>query len=580
MEASMTFDQQLNEYISILKCTAKDLALESDIAPATISRYINGKRVPFADSNELDKLSHGISSIAAKKDIASLSDAETIYASLSETISTSKDIKISIQNFNQLTDALNVNLNKLSKAVNYDASYIYKIKTGQRKPANTDIFLENVCQFIMAEYSDSEALSNISKLLKCDIAEISNSTSYYENLYNWLSQEPDNNQDDSSINNFLENLDSFNFDEYVRTIHFDTLKVPSVPFNMIHSKTYYELDGMKEAELDFYKGTVLSKSTDPIFMFSDMPMEDMAEDLDFGKKWMFAIALSIKKGLHLNVIHNLDRPFSELMLGLQSWIPLYMTGQISPYYFKNPTSDVFHQLTYVSGVCALDGQCIEDHHSSGKYTLYSSKKDVAYYKERSHHMLEKASSLMDIYMVKESDKVKKFLTNNTSKKGNYKTKFASLPPYTLSSDLLKRILKRVNMEDKYDALWAEVQWQNNITKEILSHSPINVEVSNISKEEFEKYPPYYSFDLCDKSYSIEYTYEEYLEHMELTEAYANDNENYMFIKDNNAPFRNIQIRIKENSWAIISKRTSPTIHFVIHHPKLVSAIWNFIPIED
>ena len=153
---------------------------------------------------------------------------------------------------------------------------------------------------------------------------------------------------------------------------------------------------------------------------------------------------------------------------------------------------------------------------------------------------------------------------------------------TISSAILLEVYlsSRFLIEDKYDALWAEVQWQNNITKEILSHSPINVEVSNISKEEFEKYPPYYSFDLCDKSYSIEYTYEEYLEHMELTEAYANDNENYMFIKDNNAPFRNIQIRIKENSWAIISKRTSPTIHFVIHHPKLVSAIWNFIPIED
>ena len=41
-------------------------------------------------------------------------------------------------------------------------------------------------------------------------------------------------------------------------------------------------------------------------MCSDMPMEDMAKDVDFGKKWMFAIAMSLKKGLHLNIIHNLD----------------------------------------------------------------------------------------------------------------------------------------------------------------------------------------------------------------------------------------------------------------------------------
>ena len=40
---------------------------------------------------------------------------------------------------------------------------------------------------------------------------------------------------------------------------------------------------MKRGELDFFKATVLSKDTEDIFMCSDMPMEDMAEDISFGK---------------------------------------------------------------------------------------------------------------------------------------------------------------------------------------------------------------------------------------------------------------------------------------------------------
>ena len=40
---------------------------------------------------------------------------------------------------------------------------------------------------------------------------------------------------------------------------------------------------MKKGELDFFKATVLSKSMEDVFMCSDMPMEDMAKDLDFGK---------------------------------------------------------------------------------------------------------------------------------------------------------------------------------------------------------------------------------------------------------------------------------------------------------
>lgn len=60
------------------------------------------------------------------------------------------------------------------------------------------------------------------------------------------------------------------------------------------------------------------------------------------------MAMMLKKGLHLHQIHNLDRSFDEMMLGLESWIPMYMTGQISPYYFKNAPNDVFLHFLKVS----------------------------------------------------------------------------------------------------------------------------------------------------------------------------------------------------------------------------------------
>ena len=55
-----------------------------------------------------------------------------------------------------------------------------------------------------------------------------------------------------------------------------------------------------ESELDFLKATVLSKSMHPVTMYSDMPMTEMAKDPDFPKKWMFGMAMLLRKGLHLN----------------------------------------------------------------------------------------------------------------------------------------------------------------------------------------------------------------------------------------------------------------------------------------
>ena len=57
---------------------------------------------------------------------------------------------------------------------------------------------------------------------------------------------------------------------------------------------------MMESELDFLKATVLSKSKDDVTLYSDMPMTEMAKDPDFPKKWMYGMALMLKKGLHLN----------------------------------------------------------------------------------------------------------------------------------------------------------------------------------------------------------------------------------------------------------------------------------------
>ena len=104
-------------------------------------------------------------------------------------------------------------------------------------------------------------------------------------------------------------------------------------------------------------------------MYSDMPITEMAKDPDFPKKWMFGMALLLKKGLHLDQIHHLDRSFEEMMLGLESWIPMYMTGQISPYYLKSDPGNVFHHFLKVSGAAVLSGEAISGHHSEGRYYL-------------------------------------------------------------------------------------------------------------------------------------------------------------------------------------------------------------------
>ena len=52
----MTFSEQLNEYLSVLNCSAKELSQISGLSNSVISRYRSGERVPRPESEKLNQL--------------------------------------------------------------------------------------------------------------------------------------------------------------------------------------------------------------------------------------------------------------------------------------------------------------------------------------------------------------------------------------------------------------------------------------------------------------------------------------------------------------------------------------------
>ena len=312
-------------------------------------------------------------------------------------------------------------------------------------------------------------------------------------------------------------------------------------------------------------------------MCSDMPMEDMAEDVEFGKKWMFAIAMSLKKGLHLNIIHNIDRPFNEMMLGLESWIPIYMTGQVSPYYLKEVKNSVYHHLNYVSNVCALSGECIKGSHDKGKYYLTTNNNEVNYYKQKCDLLLKKAYSLMDIYTTDNKSSYDAFLSNDYKVNGDRKRFLSSLPLFTISDTLLETILIRndINSDEIKEILKYKKNEEKNI-EYILKKNIINDNIYIETEDEFNENPAYLQLENIFIDKKISYNYNEYLKHINELEKYKNDNYKINFIE--NRTFKNITVTILDNNYVIISKSSNPVIHFVIRHPKLIYAISNFKPL--
>lgn len=574
----MKFSEKLNEYIVQLSCTAKDICNLSGISAASFSRYRKGERVPELGTKHFEGLCSALSQIAVEKDVSGITtDAvKEAFVNCDDFVSTDKELLR--KNFNTLLFALNVNLTQLCQYINYDASTIFRIRNGSRRPSDADQFAGAVASFVAREMQTPPEIAAVAELIGSTPDKIYDLSVRYSKIKGWLLEQTVQAQGNDSVSKFLEKLDEFDLNEYIKAIHFDEMKVPSVPFQIPTSRTYFGLDEMMESELDFLKATVLSKSMAPVTMYSDMPIKEMAKDPAFPKKWMLGMALMLKKGLHLNQIHNLDRSFEEMMLGLESWIPMYMTGQISPYYFKNTQNNIFLHFLKVSGAAALSGEAIAGYHADGKYYLTKSKREVEYYQRRAEEMLKNAYPLMEIYRSEREPELGAFLLSDAGKVGKRRSILSTLPLYTISDELLERILARHGIAAaQKEHIKKHAAAQKRRVERILISETIEDEIPTFQPGEFKEGPPVLELSeiFCDTD--ISYNEEEYAAHLRATKAFAEQNPNYTVKLSISHAFRNLQVLIHEGRWAMISKGKAPSIHFVVRHPKLRGAIESFVP---
>ena len=572
----MSFSETFNAYLTRLDITYAKFAAYSGLSVSVVRRYKNGESEPAPDSEQIKKLADGICRLAAEKGMEA--DAGQVLAELQAALKNNLSIPYEayLENLHTLLKTMDIRVSALAKALSFDSSYISKILAGQRKPGQISKFTQSVGSYIARICTDEEQLGQLAGLLGCAVNDLDSPRAVSDAVVQWLGSNTISAKTDP-VGNFLGQLESFNLDEFINVIHFNDIKLPTVPFQLPTHKSYTTIEGMKKCEMDFIRATVLSKSKQDVIMYSDMPLEEMAKDAEFAKKWMFGMAMLLKKGLHLHMIHNVHRPFHEMMLGLEGNIPMYMTGQISPYYLPAQTNAIFTHIIKVSGAAALEGTAIAGHQAKGEYVLTKSDDRIRFVRERAEDLLKKAKPLMDIYR---SDRKEAYSAamRRLWEKGDRLTVSAALPLFTLSQDALASILARSHVKA---ATAAEIERFRSdylgIVTRFLQHNRLTVVLPEPSYEQFEAAPIHLALSEMFFEAEVPYTYAEYTAHLQATKRFAEHYPNLTVRTDGNPAFRHITYSVIQNDAVVVSKNKCPTIHFIINHKKMVQAFQNFTP---
>ena len=286
---------------------------------------------------------------------------------------------------------------KLGRIINTDASLISKYVSGRRIPGRITQILVHMEQTLWRYISNNGRLAELAERTGCATEDLTE-----EVFFRWLfDRDMNSDRDALPARRFLEMFRAFpgaGSGEAAGT----GLLPDSVAESIINSaqsqddpegpavKAYFGMNGLREAVIRFLSAS-LKNEVGELWLFSEEKMDWMIDDEAFRMKWAALMSECVKKGIRITIIHNTDRDINELTEAVVSWLPLYMSGMIVPYYRPhNKKGRFLHTLFLSPGHFGIEACNIAGADGDGLYEHFEDAGRLSYY-ERMYRQLLKSS---------------------------------------------------------------------------------------------------------------------------------------------------------------------------------------------
>ena len=572
----MEFKEMLNTYMIRLNCSAKMLADASSLSPTVLSRYRSGERVPSPESPQFQKLCNGIA-LLAEKDCISGITLENTRASFLEILTGRKmNPRVFGDNLGALISVLGINKAELSRFLNYDPSYLSRICSGQRTPANLDTFILDVTRYIVRRCNRPDQKAAACSLLGCTAEKIAQDYDYQTLLLSWLGTRNILPENADVISDFLQMANDFCMDSIVLPE-----SLTDCPSAVPEENIYYGKEEMLQGELFFFQKVLEKGSAGPVFLCSDIPNEEANKYGDYYKRWLYSILAILDRGMDIRIIHDFNMPFPKTGYRLAKWLPIYMTGHAYSYYMKDNASPIYGNLTYVSDHVIMAGDCIRGQECRGKFWLSSRDSEIRYYREKSAALLEHALPLVEVFRQDQEAQFKEFLVTDSRTPGNRHFIYSSFPFFMIEEDFFSHLLYKAGLpEDEIRYSLEFYTFLRGMLYEIVRKNRLLAEIPLPLHKDFKSNPVHLALSALFLEKEIVLSYEDYMTCIRQLQDFQMKNPNFRYISSAACLYPNLQISIHEGKWALISKESSPVVHFVLRHTKLLDALEQTVSPEE
>lgn len=623
----MLFNEKLKTIMNISNCSSSDIIDFTHIDPSLLSRYKSGKRIPRYHCKELDLIADSIAhysrlnnkkeevlelissnSIHTPKSSASINEviynwfqeddsklapvrkyikkqpnnlikayeSENLY-DIAEITTTNNDnilkgSKLISYKLNMVLDALNISSAFLAMDLSLETELINNYRSGKKLLTDDKELLFSITNSLVNHIKSVYQLSVVLCMLGLseNSIHLDETEEIIPHLHNWL------------LNTDEESIPSMHTDCSQKISRFKLTNNPysSLPrlprfddFDYKTNQTFYSTNGIRQAIIRFLSYISSLDTPRNIYIYTDQNTDWLTQDSDFNKLWNYYIVDILAKGNKIKIIHSLEQNLTDILISIENWLPLYMSGLIEPYYCSSGCYDprFSHTILAAEDLVSVSASYVTGTEGHARYNYSTDISEINYLIDQFYSLRSMSLPLAEKFTSTLNDLSSYKLKEVESYKSDTISLLTSPSVCTMPESLVNTIIERLNIHETIkEQLLSLYKEKSANFFNLLKTNPVTELCTLPTSKNLIQNKFLTNLALISCPISIYYTHEDFNEHLRNIIKIMKDYPNYKFVPIKHAPYKDIQFIIKKGYLAIALKVEDPGIAFVFKNPLMCS----------
>ena len=569
-ERGVMVSERVNVLFKMLGCGNTDIARFAGCSSGNISKLKTGTREPLPASRTIISFANGVYGYAdyenllpALQELCGIDDSSResvvpaliawLYGSdevvLPNHIAETKSKRMLVLSRQQFGDRLDraVTMLGLSNSaiagyLNIDVSLISRYRSGIYSPLRNKRLSEKLAELLFSHAKKTRKTKEFARLCGTDEAHLDTDT-----VWAWLFAFSTAG-DSSKALALMQSLDELTQPEDFRD-NFETLpEAPEAP----DETYYYGLDGRRKALSRFLNDA--AREGGELYMYSDEPSDIVLGENAYFKLWTSMMENCIKHGLKIKIIHNIDRDNTNITKAINRWAPLYVSGMIEPYAFREKRDVRFYHTIFLRPGSACIHGFFPVSSENRWYEYITDPERLEILKSEFDSMLSVAMPIMKVFSSGNNDDHISFAHLLQKARSFLLTR---LPVFTIPEALLERIISRIDIEEPLKKYL--LNFCSGLRKQfrsLLKSGTVNMILCASEDHIKQNRNINFSFDLINLQ--VAYTQDEYAEHIAAIIDLVKAEKNFHLTLLPKHPAKEIQVALTDNAASLIYCRNSIT----------------------